>query len=303
MEMMTIQQAFEEKSKQQSRVKNLEYHASGHCVHIGKISPGCKRCYVNPIFYFLIPLGGRCNCDCAYCPSHEGEWTLNDEKIRSMKFHFMKKSFLVTESEPQPIVAFTGGGEPLLHSDALIKIMRSLRDVEQNMKRKPWYYLYTNGLVADENILEKLHEIGLNEIRFHLGASNFSKKAYKNMELASKYIDTIAVETPSWPPHREKLLQMLPILEDLGVKHVNMGEVFITDQNEKAISEALPDASVYVNQHLHLYDEGLVYKIMAEVAERGYSYSVLDCSSSVKQIQIAQGRWVFGSAIEGLFTE
>jgi pyruvate formate-lyase activating enzyme-like uncharacterized protein len=182
-------------------------------------------------------------------------------------------------------VSFSGGGETLCYLDKVKEYLRFFKDMEKYLRKKPWYYLYTNGVLADNAILLELKNLGFDEIRFHLGASNFSADVYRNMEMAVGYFKAVTVETPAWPFHRERLFEMLPIIEDIGVKHLNVGEIEINEFNYATISHLLPKAKIYQCYETHLYDEGLVYDIMEEVLNKNYSYSVLDCSCFVKNIQ------------------
>jgi pyruvate formate-lyase activating enzyme-like uncharacterized protein len=146
--------------------------------------------------------------------------------------------------------------------------------------------------LADEETLKRLQDMGFDEIRFHLGASNFAKKVYKNLEKAVRYFKVVSVETPAWPPHRKKLFAMLPIINDLGVKHLNLGEVEITAHNYNKIAEMMPNAEIYHCFEMHLYDGGLTYDLMEEALIRKYSFSILDCSCFVKSYQRAPAKFV-----------
>jgi pyruvate formate-lyase activating enzyme-like uncharacterized protein len=168
------------------------------------------------------------------------------------------------------------------------------------MKNRPWYYLYTNGILADRDMLTRLKEMGFDEIRFHLGASTFAESVYRNMEEAVSILDTVSVETPAWPPHQAKLFEMLPILDEIGVKHLNLGQVEITEGNRARIAEVLPDAEVFQCHNIHLDDNGLVYDIMEEVLQKRYCFSVLDCSAFVKSIQRSPGKYLFHERVTDL---
>jgi pyruvate formate-lyase activating enzyme-like uncharacterized protein len=170
--------------------------------------------------------------------------------------------------------------------------MRFFHDLEKYMKRRPWYYLYTNGVLANPGLFLRMRNLGFDEIRFHIGATNFSEKVYRNLKKAVSYFKAVTVETPAWPPHRKKLFKMLPIIEDIGVRHLNLGEIEITKYNYSKIAKILPDAEIYQCYETHLYDGGLVYDIFEEVLRKKYSYSVLDCSCFVKSIQRSPAKWV-----------
>jgi len=145
-----------------------------------------------------------------------------------------------------------------------------------------------------------LKELGFDEIRFHLGASNFSKLVYNNLKKARHYLKVITVETPAWEPHRNKLFAMLPIIEDIGVKHLNIGEIEVNRYNYKRISKIMPHGEAYQCYATHLYDNGLVYDIIEEVIRKKYSYSVLDCNCFVKSIQRSPAKYTCHEDVAGL---
>jgi pyruvate formate-lyase activating enzyme-like uncharacterized protein len=298
MKILSIQEAYKRKFERQRNIKKLEYHAAGHCVHIGKLSPGCEQCFT-PINSLNLSCGPKCNLNCPYCPTNKNE--SHKTRIQDLKFKMLRDSgfpnFYIQK------ISFTGGGETLMYINIISKYMKLFHDFERYMKKRPWYYLYTNGILADIDTILKLKDLGFDEIRFHLGASNFSKKVYKNMMSAVSHFKAVTVETPAWPPHRKKLFEMLPIIEDIGVKHLNIGEIEIKQLNYKNISQILPDAEVYQCFEMHLYDGGLVYDIIEEVLRKNYSYSVLDCNCFVKSIQRAPGKQVYHQDVKGLCAE
>jgi len=303
MRILSIQEAFKRKFERQSGIRGLEYHASGHCVHIGKLSPGCYKCFVPDDFSTNIMAGVRCDLSCAYCPVKKDKTPFPGYSFENLKARLYQKALTVNVSKTIPSIAFSGEGEPLMHLDVIIDMMNFLRDMEGQMKKRPWYYLYTNGTLADPDTLLLLKDLGFDEIRFHTGASNFSKRVYKNMANAVPHFKAITVETPAWPPHRKKLFEMLPIIEDIGIAYLNIGEIEITIHNYEAISKILPNAEIYQCYGMNLYDGGLAYDIMEEILGRNYSYSVLDCNCFVKSIQRAPGKRVYYEDVNGLCTE
>ena len=303
MKIMTIQEAFYKKFKRQRDVDALEYHASGHCAHIGKLSPGCKKCFVPDDFSCNILCGIECNLNCAYCPVKKEENSFKDIIFQKRRSSLYQCATTTDLSYTIPSVAFSGEGDPLMHMNVIIDFIKFLNGLEQYIKKRPWYYLYTNGIKADLDIILRLKDLGFDEIRFHTGASNFSKKVYENMKLAVPHLKAITVETPAWPPHREKLFEMLPIIQDIGVKHLNIGEVEITQENYDRISKILPNAEIYQCYGINLYDDGLTYDLVEEVLKRGYTYSVLDCNCLTKSIQRTPGKQVCHENVDGLCAE
>ena len=300
MKLISIQEAYTRKFERQRKIKELEYHAAGHCVHIGKISPGCCSCFHPEPNRINFIIGAKCNAACPYCTYKMEKEPDKDERLKRMAAYL--RNSLLPEFNPSSI-SFTGGGEPLLYMDQIRDCMKFFKGIDDKTGKKTWYYLYTNGLVANAEILSELNELGFNEIRFHLGASFFSKEVYRNIEKAVNYFKAVTVETPAWPPYRDKLFEMLPLINDIGVKHLNLGELELTKDNFSKISQLLPDAEMYQCHEMHLYDGGLVYDIIEEVLRKGFSYSVLDCNCFVKSIQRSPAKGIAHEDIKGLCAE
>lgn len=301
MKIIPLQEALERKIERQRRVKGLERHAFGHCVHIGQLSPGCAHCFTRDPFYRNYYSGAVCNRNCHYCPSDKRVGELSPDEIALLDADLQKQS---SRPDFAPCAySFTGGGEPLRYLDFLEERVAVLKRHTAHLAQQPWLYLYTNGLLADEPTLRRLKAIGFDEVRFHIGASDFAETVYDNIRIAVGIFETVSVETPAWPPHRDQLFEMLPIIDQLGVSHLNLGEVEVIPANLSKISEQIPDAEVYHGYEVHLDDGGLVYDLMAETIDKGYGFSFLDCSSFVKNYQRGKAKWldVGDDDTEGLF--
>jgi pyruvate formate-lyase activating enzyme-like uncharacterized protein len=298
MKLISIQEAYQRKFERQKAIKELKYDASGHCVHIGKLSPGCYGCFVPDLFSMNFIPGIKCNLNCVYCNVNKVGKDISAREHLINKASLYKRELLKNYKLIK--MSFSGGGEPLLYMDVIRSYMEALRDVERRTRHKPWYYLYTNGILANSRVLAQLKELGFDEIRFHLGASNFSKEVYSNLKKAVHYLKVVTVETPAWVPHRKKLFAMLPIIEDIGVKHLNIGEIEVNEYNYKRISKIMPHGELYQCYETHLYDEGLVYDIIKQVIRKKYSYSVLDCNCFVKSIQRSPAKHTRYENIAGL---
>jgi pyruvate formate-lyase activating enzyme-like uncharacterized protein len=186
---------------------------------------------------------------------------------------------------------FTGVCEPLLYLPIIEEFMQFFRDVvDPFMGTKGWAKVYTNGTLLNADNIMRLKAIGFDEVRVHLGATNFSQAVYHNLREAVKHIPTITVETPAWPPHREKLFEMLPTIADIGVKHLDICQVEIASKAQLGrIEKAMGEIELYQAFYPMMDDGGLVEDIMREVLEKGYSFSVIDCNGFVKQSRSALG--------------
>ena len=282
MRLVNYQEIMKEKLARQESIPELEYHASGHCLHIGKISPGCRKCFTGEQGSG-IQIGTQCMFNCPMCYYDPKRPEQSQSKIHSMLADYFYQSF--NKDWKPTIFSYQSAGETLLYLDELEKFAAILRKVKEQTGINHYYFLYTNGVLCNKENLERLKAMGVHEIRFHVSASNFSTEVYHNMELAAKMGFFITVEEPSWPHHRAKLFEMLPILNDVGGKHLDMVEVQISKWNRPAIERAYPGdmARCYKDYFYHLYDEGLVYDIMEEVIAKGYKFSVLDCNSAVER--------------------
>jgi pyruvate formate-lyase activating enzyme-like uncharacterized protein len=178
--------------------------------------------------------------------------------------------------------------------------MAFFRGLETPGAPRPWYWISTNGRLADAPALDRLRAMGLDEVRFHLGATAFSARVCRHVELAAARFPAVSVETPAWPPHRRALLELLPRLDAMGVRHLNLQEVEITRHNRPRIAARQPGAEVYLSHGVFLDDGGLAYECMAEAVARRFRFSVLDCSSLVKQYQRAPGKFVAHRRVDGL---
>jgi hypothetical protein len=76
---------------------------------------------------------------------------------------------------------------------------------------------------------------------------------------------------------------MLPIIQDAGVKHLDICQIDIASQAQLSrIENALGSIELYQAFYPVMNDGGSVEDIMREVLDRRYAYSVLDCNGLTK---------------------
>jgi pyruvate formate-lyase activating enzyme-like uncharacterized protein len=304
-EIISIQEAYKKKIERQERLKGLKFKCHGSCAYIGEdISPGCYGCFYSDAYHrgFLlgrdVGLPNVCNRDCVYCFEPHvvrqdykppEEFTLGDEWQETIQEYLAEEREAITTDAKMQYYEFTGVCEPLFYISILEEFMRFFRNVvDPFMGTKGWAKFYTNGTLLNLDNTLRLKEAGFDEVRVHLGATNFSNAVYDNLRLAVKHIPTVTVETPSWPPHRGKLFEMLPIIQDIGVKHLDICQVEIVSKAQLGrIEKALGNIELHQAFYPVMDDGGLVEDIMREVLDRRYTYSVLDCNGFVKQSRSA----------------
>jgi len=302
---ISIQEAYGKKIQRQKALKGLKFKCHGSCAYIGEdVSPGCYGCFYSDAYSYGFMLGrdvglpNVCNRNCVYCfePHYvrpdftvPPDWKLSEEVKDAIKRLLPLNKRLITTDCKMQYYEFTGVCETLLYLPAIKEAMEFLRtEVDTFMGTRGWAKIYTNGTLLNLDNILKLKDMGFDEVRIHPGASNFSEEVYENMRIAVKHIPTVTVETPSWPPHRQKLLEMLPIIEDIGVKHLDICQIEITnDKQLQKIEDALGDIEIYQAFYPVIDDGGLVEDIIREVLKKGYSYSVIDCNGFVKQSRSA----------------
>jgi sulfatase maturation enzyme AslB (radical SAM superfamily) len=113
MKLISIQEAYKRKLNRQTNITGLEFHASGHCVHVGKISPGCIKCFV-PWISMNFHIGTNCNCNCPYCYGVAGSEDLSGLSSHR-KYQIFTKIIKANNFNVYPIVSFTGGDVILDH--------------------------------------------------------------------------------------------------------------------------------------------------------------------------------------------
>ena len=300
-----IQEAYRRKIDRQAALKGLKYQCYGSCAYTGKdISPGCYGCFYSDAFFGSFMLGRDlglpdiCNKDCLYCfEPHEVRqelllpraWKISNAWKEAFKRDLLAERLRITTDCKMQYYEFSGVCEPLLYLPVMEDLMQFLRSVvDPLMGTRGWAKIYTNGTLLNLDNILRLKEMGFDEVRIHPGATGFSSGVYENMRLAVKNIPTVTVETPAWPPHREKLFEMLPIIQEIGIKHLNICQVEITHPRQvERIEAALGEVQLYQAFYPVMDDGGLVEDLMREVIERNYSYSVLDCNGFVKQSRSA----------------
>lgn len=265
----------------------LEYNANGDIVRIGKISFGCSACTArNNRTTYAIYTGCECNVKCPYCyydPDRTDKLWNTERKMEQCLADLYK--FSQEPNRDLLTVSYNSWGETLMYMDQLEKSSALVRKIEEATGNKIYNHTYTNGMLATNEVLDKLKSWGFMELRFHLSASNFSQKVLDSMRYWSSIGGITTVEEPSLPEYKDKIISLLPTFEELGVKHLDLVEVQITKDNRKALMKKYPDARVY-NDHLwHIYDEGNAYDIIEaalEIYKGNPPFSIIDCNSRIE---------------------
>lgn len=185
-----------------------------------RISKGCTLCGQGQ--WSCLFITGKCNAGCFYCPASQ----VNDEVPATQSF-----TFDTPEAYAEYInhfgfkgVSFSGG-EPLLFFDRTLSYLEQIR---KNCSPELYIWMYTNGILADEAKQKKLADVGLNEIRFDIGATGYRLDKVK---LAKGIIPNITIEIPAVPEEKVRLKKMIPQMIDAGVSNLNLHQLRLTKHN------------------------------------------------------------------------
>jgi pyruvate formate-lyase activating enzyme-like uncharacterized protein len=302
---LNIQDAYINLFNRQKEIPELQLDCSGIASYIGTLPPSSQHYINNDKFIKHITLDNAlglpssCPMSCVYCPNYIIHKPYVEPEYRKGKLPDDHKNYLISDAllnyneTIQPAVLFGGPTDPLLFSDTIKDIINFYQEeIRPSISQDIWYHSYTTGMFLSEECIKDLASVGLKEIIFHIGASHFSEKAFNSMRISRKYIDTITVETPSWIPHKQQLFDMLPVLQEIGVDHLNLTSIDVNNNNKTRIMNEYPNTKMYKVHNVVMDDDGLVYDVMKKVIEKGYTYSVFDLNNFVVMHSQGEARQV-----------
>jgi pyruvate formate-lyase activating enzyme-like uncharacterized protein len=234
--------------------------------HIGPLSPGCRTCGEGG--WSCLFINGKCNCRCFYCPTSQDDLGL--PTTNRMIFarpgdyadyvrHFGFRGVSIS------------GGEPLLTLDRTLTYLDALR-------RKPGdalhVWLYTNGTLLTDEIVGRLADAGLDEIRFDLSAAAYDLKTLK---LAVGRIACVTVEIPAIPEDVGQVANLLAVLKDVGVNHLNLHQLRLTPHNSARL-KTRPYTFLHGEKVTVLESELAALALIQEAATQGVGLPINYCS-------------------------
>jgi pyruvate formate-lyase activating enzyme-like uncharacterized protein len=259
-------------------------------ITVKELSQGCQSCKKGS--WLCLRPGLKCNLSCSYCLSTEAErleegssdFYIGREKIIS---ETMLKEVL-SASHGIDGISYSGG-EPFLYIE---KIVHMANFITKNLP-SVYQWVYTNGVLATYESMKKLNDSGIQEIRFHIGASHFSAAVMRNLKTAVGIFETVTVETPSTPELYDYLIvdRRVHFLEDSGVKQLNLPEV--SSFRGKINYEHIPaDHYVFSGSAVRLVSpsnsHAITRTIMSYCSEHRIDLVVNDCSNEAKDLQVRQ---------------
>jgi pyruvate formate-lyase activating enzyme-like uncharacterized protein len=268
-------------SEARERIRNLHVEAEGEVLYLGGLSPGCQACKEGAWDCIFITM--RCNLDCDFCYSP----------------HAIPRDYAgsLLGSAPEEIAEnhsrtrITGisfsGGEPFAEPQKLFDWVSwfTIRYPDR------YFWVYTNGLLADEERLQRLAELGMDEIRFNLAATGYDHPSVlENVAAAARSIPNVTVEIPAIPEHSAKLLSCLLVWSELGVRFLNLHELMYEPGTNSASMPGSRWPIITSDGHrseINPDSRALTLAVMQRVQNEGLPLAVNDCSlqSKIRQLR------------------
>lgn len=194
---------------------------------VTNISQGCKYCAEG--IWSCLFINNICNASCYYCPT--AQKTEGIPGTNSLDFSSPSKYAEYVKRFNFKGVSLSGG-EPFLTFD---KTLQYIEEIRKQSGGSVYIWLYTNGKLATKEKLSALKNAGINEIRFDIGAAEYS---LDKVSLAPGIIDNVTIEIPSAPSNYKILESKLREIKNIGVNFLNLHQLRATPYNvEKLIDK------------------------------------------------------------------
>lgn len=189
----------------------------GAKIHSGALSLGCQCCMEGS--WSCLFINNICNGSCFYCPTPQkskSEPTTNNLNFPRPKDYL---DYLGT-------FGFRGAsisrGEPFMTYDRTLSYVTK---VKKRFGSTVYLWLYTNSILATEDKIAALVAAGMDEIRVDITAVDYS---LAKAAMAARILPTVTVEIPALPEDFERLRDLLPRMEDAGIRYLNLHQLRCT---------------------------------------------------------------------------
>lgn len=244
------------------------------------LSRGCKACKSGS--WICVYIGVNCNLKCLVCPqiSRHSEpefiWANGgDDKIDSLEAldRNMERNKRITG------ISFSGG-EPFMYIDKVIEWLNHINKHYADLNLYLW--IYTNGTRVTKKDCLRLKENGIKEIRFDLAATNYSQKIIDKIKYCKDIFEKVCVEVPVEPWKTDKLISVLPQLNEIGLDYLNLHELAICDDNQKRLLDSgfIDPRLIYSSGDLHYFPSIIdTYRIIEYIEDNNLNIIYNDCSA------------------------
>lgn len=199
-----------------------------HSFHRGELPLGCRYCVKGEKLVIFVT--GICPRNCYFCPvsDHKYQKDLIFANERAVK----ETTDLIKEAELMRAKgAGITGGDPLTKVDRVVEYITLLK---KHFGKDFHIHLYTSLNLVTEEILRRLYQSGLDEIRFHLDFD--SKHFWNKLTLARNFSWKVGVELPLLPAKEKETFEVLEFIKD-KIDFLNLNELEIADNSQSKLSD------------------------------------------------------------------
>ncbi|MFC1768683.1 radical SAM protein [Nanoarchaeota archaeon] len=196
--------------------------------NLKKLPKGCQLCIKGEKLVLFVT--GLCPRNCYFCPVSDQKYQkdvifANERSVKNIRDIYKEAELMDAKG-----AGLTGG-------DPLTKLWRTcftIRKLKKKFGKNFHIHLYTSLDLITESTLKKLHNSGLDEIRFHLDLD--SKKHWDKLRLAKKFKWDIGVEIPLIPKKEKQLKELIDFIQD-KVDFLNLNELEVADNKQSKLSK------------------------------------------------------------------
>ncbi len=213
-------------------VEDTKYYSK----KIGNLAKGCESCVRG--CKIVIYATGVCARNCYFCPTSD-EKTKNDvtfaneRKLNNSDTKIMMTEIFEEIQRQNARGAGITGGDPLSRLDRTVHIITELK---KKYGKTFHIHLYTIFNTINDDVLSKLHEAGLDEIRFHPDLDNDSNWDRLNLAKKKEFNWDVGVEIPVIPGKLEETKKLIKFIEG-KVDFINLNELEIADNEASKLTE------------------------------------------------------------------
>ncbi len=262
------------------RVKRRAITGTPYFSHrLGSLPRGCQHCVRGEKLVLFVT--GMCPRNCPYCPisdrKHQNDVTFANEWPTSDIREIIEEASL-TDAKG---AGFTGG-DPLVKMGRTIRYIRALK---RRFGRKFHIHLYTSFDLATPERLRRLHDAGLDEIRFHPDLDDDG--LWHRIDDAKEYGWDVGVEIPAIPGKKTKTLKLMKFL-DKRINFLNINELEVSDAKANRLSEQGMKTKNKLSYGVKGSD-ALAKLLLREALKDKLSYDVHYCTAKLKdKVQLAR---------------
>jgi len=160
-----------------------------------------------------------------------------------------------------------------------------IRSLKRKFGKQFHTHLYTSFDLATPERLKKLHEAGLDEIRFHPDLDD--DKLWPRIGDATIYDWDVGVEIPAIPNKKLKTLKLMKFLDN-KIKFLNINELEVSDAKANKLGEQGMKTKDSLSYGVKGSD-ALAKSLLREAQKNGYRFSVHYCTAKLKdKIQLSK---------------